>query len=145
MSLVANVIQGRTTEGSATIVLARLRNPITGALVTPASISTITYTLRDLAAGAVAGTGSLVPANVLFATLQQGGPWYTDSSASPGDDGLSGYNFSWTAPATLFAYTPNYDAQGEPIFHEFRLTLTFVDTNGNQFKQVFSIPAIPGD
>ena len=142
MSSQANVIYGRSFGGSDTLILARIRNPLTGALVTIASISTITWTLRDLTAGTQAGSGSLTPSAVLFDSLQTGGAWYADSAASPGDDGSTGYNFSWTISGTYLQFTPAVDGQGNPLPHVFYATLTFTPTAGGGFKQVFSFPAL---
>jgi len=80
--------------------------PITQATLTPST--GVQYALTDLGspAGSNPVTGALTPltiSTVIFDSLQQSDPrWTRDSAASPGADGLYGYNFRATLGASLF-------------------------------------------
>ena len=82
-----------------------------GVPITQSTLSKIQYALTDLGSpiGVGVKTGALTTltiTSVVFDSLQQSDPrWTRDSVGSPGPDGLWGYNFLATLPASLFANT----------------------------------------
>jgi len=65
-----------------------------GSAVQQSDISSIAYSVYDMDDTSSPGTGSLTVANVVYDTLQTDSRWTTDTT---------GYNFGWSAPASLFA------------------------------------------
>src|SRR6516164_9140458 len=99
MAVTNNVIFGRTVAGTDTPLLSRIKQPATGGLVTQAAVSAITYNVQDLTLATQIANGTLVIATVVFNSLQQLDPrWTQDTAALPGSDGLYGYNFAWQVP-----------------------------------------------
>uniref|UniRef100_A0A6M3LB96 Uncharacterized protein n=1 Tax=viral metagenome TaxID=1070528 RepID=A0A6M3LB96_9ZZZZ len=82
-------------EDNGAICMARIYGAA-GTAVTQAAITGISYKVFDLDSATpytAVSTGSLTVANVIFDTLQTGGPWDKDTT---------GYNFKDTRPATNF-------------------------------------------
>lgn len=79
-----------------------------GVPITRSTLSAIQYALTDLGnplgVGVVTGgLTTLTISTVIFDSLQQSDPrWMLDSAGAPGPDGLWGYNFLATLPASLF-------------------------------------------
>jgi len=65
-----------------------------GAAAVQADISSIAYSVYDLDDTSSPSTGTLTVSNVVYDTLQTDVRWTKDST---------GYNFGWSAPASLFA------------------------------------------
>ena len=130
-------ISAQVAAGSGVTVLARLRGQ-TGALVTRASLSSITYTVSDLRAGAVVGTGSLTPSAAVFDDLQTDARWTQDSEARPGPDGAWGYNFAGTLPASLFPATTLTAAAARAAPGRVQVDVVFTPTTGQPFRVVWS-------
>lgn len=143
MSVTNQIVRGRTVASSGTPLFARIRNPNSGSLITQSSLSAITYNVRDLTAESTVGAGSLTPGDVVYDTLQTSSDWTQDSSTSLGEDGSTGYNFRWTAPASLFVYTPDLDEEGTPIEHVFQADVKFAPASGEAFVIPFRFGAAP--
>ena len=103
-----------------------------GVPVTQASLTSVQYALTDLGtpAGSNPVTGALTAltiSSVIFDQLQQSDPrWSRDSAASPGPDGLWGYNFLATLASTLFTSTNRQ-----------HVDVVFTPLTGQPFRQPF--------
>ena len=89
--------------GTDVLFLARVR-AANFALITQATVSTITWTLTDITPGVnyqtVVGTGTFAVAATVFNSLVQSDlSWTKDSANNLGADGAWGYNFAATLPA----------------------------------------------
>lgn len=140
----AGIITGVGVAGSDVALFARLKGAA-GQLVTRASIASIAYTVSDLTAGVVAGTGTFTPASTIFDSLQQGDArWTADSAAQLGADGLTGYNFAATIPASVFALTTLSPLPtGSTPAHTMQIDVTFTPTAGGQFKVSWRYTPLP--
>lgn len=136
-----NVVVGRTLGNGPAPLLARLRDPNTGNLITQAGISSIAYKVQDLTAGTSPGSGTLAKTSVVFDTLQADALWTQDSASSLGSDGSYGYNFKWVAPRSLFLFTPAADALGNAKPRLFLVTITFTPVSGESFPVAFQFSA----
>lgn len=134
MSVVQNVILGRAVAKSGTSLLARIQNTSTGAYVTQASISAITYHVRDLTGAVTKGTGTLDPAAVIFDTLQLSPLWTQDST---------GYNFKTVVMASFMSFTPTTDARGNPVTRRWQVDVKFAPVTGEPFVVVFQVDLVP--
>lgn len=142
------IIAPRTIRGpgimatSGVTLRARLRAVSTGSLVTQASLSTITYAVRDLTDGTTDATSTLTISAVIFDSLQQADPtWRLDSAARPGADGAWGYNFRAALAGSLFA---DFDVESSAPYrvssHDFQVDIEFTPVTGNSFVQSWSFP-----
>jgi hypothetical protein len=119
-------------------LMARVRG-FGGALVTQASISTLTAVVTDLsAANAQISSTALTIASVWFDSLQWDLTWQKDGPNNPAPpppfgDGAYGYNFAWVAPASNFANTG----------HRFQVDVKLVPVSGEQFEIAYQIPTFP--
>ena len=139
------ITTGIILAGSGVLLMARLRGN-SGQLATQASFSSITYQATNLTQGAIAGSGALSPAAVLFNALVQGDlRWTSDSASQPGSDGTYGYNFLAALPASIFAVSgvetpPLVDSPAQV----YQIDLVFTPADGSQpFRVSFQAPAIP--
>lgn len=139
------VITGYAVALSGVTLLARILGNA-GQPVTQASLSAIAYTVTDLTAGSNAGSGTFTIADAVFDSLQTDPRWQEDSAASPGPDGLTGYNFLATLPGSLFpliipaAPTPYAPA---PAPHSYQADVAFTPTSGEAFRVVWQFPVLP--
>lgn len=92
-----------------------------GSAVAQADISSIAYSVYDMDDTSSPATGTLTVANVVYDSLQTDSRWTEDTT---------GYNFGWSAPASLFpsgskvylveiALTP---ASGEVLHVKYKVT-----------------------
>lgn len=138
------IITGVVMAGSGVTLIARLRGNA-GQLVTQASIAAISWQASNLTTGAVAGSGTLMPAQVIYDALQQTDPrWTLDSAAQPGVDGSWGYNFLATLPASTFAPSilaaPPLTPAPASVF---RIDVKFTPVSGEPFYVSFQAQAVP--
>lgn len=82
-------------EDSGVVLMAYLLGQDDGTAIKQADVSTITYEVWDITSTPSRTTSetSLTVSSVIFDTLQTDARW---------KEGGVGYNFGWTAPATLF-------------------------------------------
>jgi hypothetical protein len=135
-------VYGRTLAKSGTPLLARVRNPVTGALLTQAALSSISVVVTDVTAGERTYEGSLTIASVVYDTLQVDAAWAMDSWALPGLDGHAGYNFKWTLPASAISYTPGAEA-GQPRPRQYQADVRFTPVSGEPLIVSFRFRALP--
>jgi len=95
--MTAQAIQGFVWEDGAAVALARVYGA-DGALITQATVSSITYATFDMSNGAAAGpTGTPVVASTIFDTIQGANlsdvRWTADNI---------GFNFRYVLPAATF-------------------------------------------
>jgi len=125
--------------------MARIRGGASGALITQASLSSISFTVRDLTdAETITSAQSLTVASVVYDDLQQSDfRWNQDSAATPGLDGAYGYNFLATIPASHFA---QLDVRAESPFtvmsHRYRVDVLFTPTSGQAWIVPFEFTAL---
>lgn len=141
----SSLITGVATIKSGVTLMARVRGNA-GSLITQASFSSISFTVRDLTNGTTIVSGvALTISSVVFNTLQQGDPsWDKDSSINLGKDGSYGYNFKTTIPAVHFS---NYDVGTTQPFdvrpHRFRVDVEMIPVTGEKFRIPFEFGTIP--
>lgn len=127
------VIQGRAIARSGTALLARVTNA-SAANVTQSSLSAISYQVRDIEAATSGSVHSLTISDVISDTLQTGNGW---------DQDTTGYNFRVVLPATSFVWTPEIDAQKNPIPRRFQVDVKFTPATGEPFIVVFGVWVSP--
>ncbi len=112
---------------------ARVRSLAAGRpLITQASLTSITYTVTDLATGLVLGSGTITIASSVYDALQQTDPgWTRDSAAQPGNDGAFGYNFAFVLPASLNPYTVSTDG----TVHRLHVDVIYTPVSGDAYRQ----------
>ena len=124
--MAARVGEGTVLEDSGSVFMARARLA-SGAYITQAAISTITYRVWDINPTTyteiTAGAQTLVVASVVFDALQTAFPWTKDET---------GYNFKHEMPAASF---PN--GKG-PYRVEYKVT----PVSGQPFFMLFKVAAI---
>lgn len=124
--------KGTIYENSGAVLMARATGN-SGAAVTQASLSSITYKVFDASSTTpytAIASGTLTIGSVIFDTLQTGAPWTADST---------GYNFLWTAPASAFA---NLSSGLNPDQHTYRVEILFTPTSGEVFWAVFELTGL---
>lgn len=142
MRVTRSVITGAAIPGKSGVTLfARLRGNA-GALITQASLTSITYAVLDLTSGVSLGTGTFAVSTTVYDALQQGDPrWQVDTVAAPGRDGSSGYNFAGTLPASLFVARTieaiDLLAGQQPAPHEIQAEVIFTPVSGEPWRVVF--------
>ncbi len=99
MQAVTAVIPG----GSSPTLLARVLGGM-GTPITRASIAAIAWTVTDLQAGAIVGTGAFLTSTIMNGLVQNDPRWTLDGAYSPGPDGLWGYN--WLAGPLAASFFP---------------------------------------
>lgn len=130
-------ISGQVAGGSGVTLLARLRGQ-DGSLVTRASLSSISYSVANLTAGTVLGTGSLTVSSTVFDDLQTDARWTQDTANRPGPDGASGYNFAATLPASLFPATTLTAAAARSAPPRIQVDIVFTPVSGEPFRVIWS-------
>ena len=129
--------------------MARIRGQ-TGQLITRASLSTITYAVRNLtSATTITSAQSLTISSVVYDDLQVDDPrWDRDNEEHPGPDEVWGYNFLATIAASHFTGVTVADDEGvlapnAVTPHKFQVAITFTPASGQPFVQPFEFMAIP--
>lgn len=139
------IITGIVTAGSGVTIMARIRG-VNGSLITQASLSTITYAIRDLTDGATDSTGSLTISSVVFDSLQQASDRWTISSADTPHqkDKSYGYNFLAEFAASLFT---DFDVGAASPYdvtpHVFEIDIKFTPASGQPFVLAAKFTPIP--
>ncbi len=133
-----SVITGKAIPGQSGVTLiARILGNM-GTPITMASLASIAYTVTDTTAGVNLGSGFFTVGGSVFDALVNGDPrWTQDSPQSPGPDGLSGYNFQATLPATLFPIrtpSPPDLLAGAPPGHNYQCDTAFTPVVGLPFR-----------
>ena len=138
------ILTGTVHAGSGVCLMARLRG-LDGNLVTQASLSSITYAIRDLTDAVTDSTGSLTISSVIFDSLQQNDlRWRKDSQSRPGPDGQHGYNFRTVMGATLFGeFTVATASPYRVSPSTFQIDVKFTPTSGQAFVQSWQITPLP--
>lgn len=141
MQLNQAVITGVVPARTGVTLLARLLGNA-GTPVTQASLTSIGYTVTDTTNGLAVGTGTFTVSASVFNGLQVNDPrWTFDTALSPGRDGLTGYNFLATLPASLFAVTALTAAPAAPWQpvqpRTFQADVAFTPVSGERFTVVF--------
>lgn len=142
--ITATTITGVGIIDSGVTLMARVRGH-NGALITQASLTAITYTVRNLTlATTVTSAQSLTVSSVIFDSLQQGDTsWDVDSAAEPGRDGSWGYNFRATIPASHFGtFHVESITPYRVTNHEFQIDVLFDPVTGEDFRQPFRFKAL---
>lgn len=140
----AKIYKALVHQKSGVTLLARIRGN-GGNLITQASLSSITYAIRDLTDAETDSTGSFTISDVIFDDLQQDDQlWHQDTAIRPGPDESYGYNFKATLSAGSFddhdvATTSPY----EVTRHRFQVDVKFTPTSGQPFVQSWEITSIP--
>lgn len=137
------VVTGVASLNSGVTLMARvLGQP--GTPITQASLSTITYAVSDLTTGVNLSKGNpLTISAVVFDALVQNDPrWTKDTAKAPGADGLAGYNFLATIPATAFT-AKDIDAVSLLLrSHRYRVDVLFTPITGQPWVQAFEFTAV---
>ena len=123
------VITGRTFANTGVVLMARVVGQ-DSANITVASITGISYLVRDLDAKTSGSISPLVVAAVVFDALQTGNGWVQDAT---------GYNFRTVIPAAAFNWTPETDPGNQPKPRRFQIEVRFVPDTGEQFVIVFGL------
>lgn len=140
----AGAITGTVVGGSGVALMARVLGS-NARPITQASISSVTYAIRDLTDAETDSTGTLTVGSVVFNDLQQYDPrWSKDSASKPGADGAWGYNFLAEFSSTLFN---DYDVETESPYvvtpHTYRIDVRFQPVSGQPFVVPFEFTPIP--
>lgn len=144
----AGIITGAATGASGVTLLARILGNA-GIPIVQADISSIAYTVRDLANATTVTSGSLTVSSVVTNALVDNDPrWTVDSAAFPGPDGRTGYNFVATIAASAFASLFDVAASTAPVPykvtpHRVQVTVEFTPVSGQVFRQVFQVVPAP--
>lgn len=140
---ILSLITGQAVPGNAGVALmARIRGN-NHALVTQASLSSITYTVYNVQP-VVDGTGSAtvvttstaltIPSVIYDSLQQQDGLWVKDGPGNLGPDGSWGYNFKTVIPASNFTVAASGD--------RYRVDVKFTPTSGEPFRLPFEFTTI---
>lgn len=138
------VVTGVGVCNSGVTVMARIMGNV-GTPITQATLSGITYTVRDITAQTtVAQDVALTISQVVWDSLQQADPrWDLDDADNLGADGRYGYNFAATIPAAKFAsYTVDSDT-GNVTPHRYQIDIEFTPASGERFVQAFQFLGVP--
>lgn len=122
MSATNNIIFGRANAKSGCPIFARIQNVNTGAYLTQASLSSISYKITDLTLQAMVATRTLTIGSVIFDTLQTADSRWTQDA--------TGYNFAYTIPAADLTFAASEDATLNPVLHSFQVDIQFVLASG---------------
>jgi hypothetical protein len=116
--------------------------------ITQADISSISYTVQDLAMQTQLGTGTFVVSSSVYNSLQQNDArWTVDSQYAPNpQDRRWGYNFAAVVPAADMAIgaVQTVDFQNTVLPHKVQITVLFTPTAGEVFRQVWQVTPIAG-
>lgn len=143
--MAGKITTGVILAGSGVTLMARIAG-VAGNLLTQASVSSISYQVTNLTLGQVAGSGTLTVSQVVFNSLVQNDPrWTADSASQPGADGLWGYNFLTTLPASIFpvssVVSPPPLVAAAP--QTYQVDIVFTPTSGQPFRVSYQAPVIP--
>lgn len=144
MAGILPVLTGATVARSGATLMARIRGA-NGQLITRASMSTIAYVVSDLTAGTTGSSSSLVVASVVFNSLQQEDPRYTqDNECNPGPDGAWGYNFMTVIPASAFPISVLSSTADDPVPepHDYQIDVVFTPVSGEPFRVVWLVTPV---
>lgn len=142
---VLSLITGQAVPGNAGVALmARIRGN-SHALVTQASVTSITYSVWDVQAyldsngetdaTAVVTTTSMTVSAVVFDALQQSdGLWTKDGPGRLGPDLAWGYNFKFVVPAVSFTVARSG--------HRHRVDVLVTPVSGEQFRLPFEFDTV---
>lgn len=116
-----------------------------GTPITQASLSTLTYTIRDLTAGTtITSAQSLTIASVIYDSLQQSDPrWTKDDADNLGPDDRHGYNLLAVIPASHFTAVDVDSDTKQITAHRYRVDLLFTPVTGQAWIQPFEFTAVP--
>ena len=142
---------GTTVGLSGATLMARVRGAA-GQLITQASLTSVAYVVTDRTTGTVGTSTALTVSAVVFNSLQQGNPrWTQDDANNLGPDGTHGYNFLATIPASAFPATtpatPDYDhtdPQVDPLPiptppRDYQVDVIFTPTSGEPWRVVWRL------
>lgn len=122
---------------SGVTLLARLRGQ-DGAYVTQASISSISYGVRDLTAGSTTSSGTFTVSTSIFDSLQIDDRWTKDRT---------GYNFRATISAGAFDAFDVGTVDDVPEFrvdaHSYRVSVRFTPVTGAAFVVPYQFTPVP--
>jgi hypothetical protein len=80
-----------------------------GQYLNQASVASIAYQVTDTTTGLSTKNGTLTVASTVYNSLQQGDPrWTMDTSAYPGVDASTGYNFAFVLPGAAIPKAVRY-------------------------------------
>jgi hypothetical protein len=137
--VVTGVILGKSTVA----FLARILG-LNGQPITVASIVSITWNVQDLATQTQVATGSWIPGAVVFDSLRQNDPrWTQDSVDNIGSDGLYGYNFLAELDQFKFVAQDVDPITGLPQTHRYQVDVEFTPVVGTVFRQTWQLVSIP--
>lgn len=137
------IITGVVVTKSGVSLMARCVGA-TGSPITQATLSSIGVTVSDITNVANLGTFTPSISASVFNSLQQSDPrWTLDSAIAPGPDGLWGYNWLYTIPATTFPLTTLTAANitADPL--NYQADVVWTPVSGEQFRAVFRWQVIP--
>ena len=132
----SGIIQGSGISTSATALTLRVLN-YQGQPLTQSLTSSVSIVITDLTLQASGPQTSLAVSSVVYNSLQgpaQDATWTIDSI---------GYNFKYVVPASMLAFVPSYNYNGQVVPHVFRADVEFIDTSGNKWVQPFQFSAVP--
>lgn len=131
------ILSGPVIAGSGVLLLARIRTS-GGDLLNQASVSGIAWTLTDVTNGVPVSSGTFAAGATVFNSLQQGDVrWTQDSQRNPGPDGLWGYNFGATIPASAVPLTPQTPAGVQAPAPRYQVDVAFSLASGEPFRAVW--------
>lgn len=137
------IITGVTIYGSAWTCMGRILGNL-GTIITQASLSSITYTVRDMTLATTTTAAGVTISTSVFDSLQQNNPrWSKDNANHLGYDGRHGYNFLFVVPASRFTVfdvgAAAIPSALEPrvIPHLFQVDFRFVPQSGEPFVQPY--------
>lgn len=143
---VQSLITGQAVPGNAGVALMARIRAASGALLTQAATSSITYSVYNIQGERdgsgdptqVLGSTSQTVSEVVFNSLQQDGNlWTRDSAANLGPDGSHGFNYRFVVPATYFSVASSGDW--------FRVNVVITPTSGQQFRLIFEFATLTVD
>lgn len=131
------IVTGVVVSASGVTMMARIRGQ-GGSYITQASLSSITYSIRDLSTATTTGTGSLTVSSVVFDNLQLDNRWTKDAI---------GYNFRTTFASGSFDNFDVGDSDDAIAYqitrHRYQVDIRFVPASGQGFNQPFQFSPIP--
>lgn len=128
------IVTGVGALGSGHTLMARILGNA-GTPITQATLSGITYTIRDLTAQTtVASAQALTVSSVVYDSLQQEDPrWDLDAA---------GYNFLAVIPASWFTDYDVDEDTGVVTSHRYQVDVEFTPVSGQPFVQSFQFQAV---
>lgn len=128
------ILSGPVVAGSGVLLLARIRTSA-GDLLNQASVTSVAWTLTDVTNGAAVSSGTFSVSATVFNALQQGDVrWTQDSARNPGPDGLWGYNFAATLPASALPPAAQTYAGVNAPPARYQVDVAFTPASGEAFR-----------